>query len=242
LLIAGGAPGEVGTVDVYRWPERESIYRVARHEDLVYRVAWSPDGQTWASAGADGICQVFSRASGAAVCRFAGHSRSVSAICYLPDGKAIASAGVDQTIQLWDSRSGLALRALDNHLAPVNDLALRPLLTAAHQEAGAARAALPMLASASDDKTVRLWQPTIGRLVRFARLPAVPQSVLWSPSGDRLLVGCNDGVLRVLDPETAEVTQELGGPPQHIYTLVGQPGGAPRALVAGDAQPRSISW
>ena len=36
-----------------------------------------------------------------------------------------------------------------------------------------------MVASASADRTIRIWQPTIGRLVRYVRLEAEPLSIAW---------------------------------------------------------------
>ena len=68
---------------------------------------------------------------------------------------------MDQSLRVWDQSSGAIVRVLDNHTDEVRDLAPRPR-----------GEGLPMIASAAADRTVRLWQPTIGRLVRFARLPA----------------------------------------------------------------------
>jgi WD40 repeat protein len=187
--------------------------RVAAHRDLVYRVAWSPDGQHWATASADGTCLVFVAGTDKPLTRFAGHSRAVLAICFLPDGKTVASAGVDQTVQLWDAHSGKHLRTLDNHVGTVVDLAAGPA-----PAAGTA----PQIVSVSEDRTVRLWQPAIGRLVRFARLPSVPRAVAW-PTENRLFVGCNDGSVRVLDTETMEVVNEKRGLEGRIHVLIPTP-------------------
>lgn len=233
LLVAGGAPAEQGAIEVLSWPEAEPIRRIAEHDDVVYRVAWSPNAKEWVSAGGDGACQVFSSDTGQRLARFAGHSRAVLAVCYLPDGQTIASAGADQTIQLWNSRSGAHLRTLDNHLAAVNDLAIRPAARADATER-------PTLASVSDDYTVRLWQPTIGRLVRFARLPSIAQAVAWTPAGDALLVGCHDGRVRAIDPETAAMSELFSGPEQRIYAMAVAPDGS-NILAAGDRQPFRVA-
>ena len=74
------------------------------------------------------------------------------------------------------------VRILDNHTGTIRDLATRP-----------GDHAVPYLASASADKTVRIWQPSIGRLVRFVRLPAEPLAIAWTSDGKRLAASCIDG-------------------------------------------------
>ena len=194
LLIAGGSPSERGIVELLSWPEKRPLQRIAEHTDVVYRGAWSPDGSSIATASGDGLCQVFAAKTGQRISQFTGHSRAVLGIAFLPDNK-IVSAGVDQTLQLWDSTTGKQLRSLDNHLAAVNDLAVRP---------GVNRDAPPIVASCSDDRTVRFWQPTIGRLIRFARVDSPPRCIAWTPDGKELLVGCNDGEVRRIDAESLE--------------------------------------
>lgn len=213
LLAAGGSPGEKGIVEVHSWPRAELQKSIGEHPDLVYRVAWSPSGNQFATAGADGICQVF-EVTGKKLTRFEGHSRPVLAIVYLPDGKSIVSAGVDQTLQLWDGSTGKLLRTLDNHLAAVNDLAVRP---------GSKPDQPPVVVSVSDDRTVRLWQPTIGRLMRFARLESPPRCVVWSTDGQEIVVGCNDGSLVKIDLDSVAATKLATSLPGRIQVLLSAP-------------------
>lgn len=201
LLAAGGAPSEAGEVEVYAWPTGRLLRRVTGHTDVVYRVAWRGDGRSWATASGDGTCHVVNPETGERTAVYEGHSRAVLAICILPDGASVLSAGADQTLQLWRADSGERIRTLDNHVSAVNDVALRPTPMTDS-------ASVPVVASASDDRTVRLWQPTLGRLMRFKRLVAAPRALAWSADGRRLLVGCQDGRLRVLDPDDLGVTFE----------------------------------
>jgi WD40 repeat protein len=140
---------------------------------------------------------------------FNGHSRSVVAASWVHGDSLVATAGVDQTIQLWEAANGAARRTLSNHVGTVNDLAFRPDV----------KEGPPILASVSEDKTVRLWQPIIGRLMRFAKLPSAPRTFVWLPSGDYLAVGCNDGVVRVLDFDELKIVQELAGDVGRIHAM-----------------------
>lgn len=228
LLAAGGAPAEEGAVEIYRWPEGTRTLRVGGHDDVIYGAAWSPDGSRWATAGGDGVCQVFSAATGESLVRYEGHSRTVLGISYLPDSETIGSVSVDQTLRLWSSKSGGHIRTLDNHIGTVNRLAVRPVPIANGVSPGPT-----IVATISEDKTVRLWQPTIGRLMRFARLSSPPRAVVWSPAGEHLLVGCNDGHVRVLDPDTMQITREVSAVPGRIYELAVSPDGA--VIVAGES-------
>ena len=119
-------------------------------------------------------------------------------------------------------KSGEPIRSFANHTRPVTDLAVRP---------GRDAKAPPTLVSVSEDRTVRLWQPTVGRLVRFARLDTVPLAVAWSRDGGRIFTACKDGRLRVLDPDTMDVTETLAGIDGVAYCLAVAPDG--RVLVGG---------
>jgi WD40 repeat protein len=222
LLAAGGSPAEEGAVEVSSWPAGERICRVTPHADVVYRVAWSPDGGRWATAGADSICLICDARTGNTLVRYGGHSRAVLSIAYLPDGGSVASAGLDHTVRLWNSETGEHLRTLDNHLGPVNDMAIRRVGSSV------------IAATVSEDRTVRLWQPEIGRLMRFARLPSPPRAVAWSKGGAEVLVGCSDGHLRTLRADSMAIEDDRDGHAGPIHELVIEPGET-RTLVTGQA-------
>jgi WD40 repeat protein len=205
---------------------------VTHHQDLVYRVAWSPDGARFATAGADGLCQVAARDSGNVLATYRGHSKAVLAIAYLPDGKSIVSAGVDQTVRLWDAATGQHQRTLDNHVGAVSDIAVRPV---------ASMDSPPVVASIGEDRTTRLWQPTVGRLMRFARLPSPPRALAWTPDGQRLIVGCSDGQMRVVDWETAQIIAELRALSGRIHAIAVDPRSR-RILAAGEGEPVSVEF
>ncbi|QDU27009.1 WD domain, G-beta repeat [Anatilimnocola aggregata] len=226
LLVAGGSPGESGFVEVHRWPGQDSSpQRLKIGDDVIYRAVWSANDDFWITAGADGLCRVFAATTRKQTSQFTGHSRAVLALGCLPDGKTAISAGADHSIRLWEIRSGKEVRSLDNHLDSVNDLAIQP-----QQAPGT----IPLIASASEDRTVRQWQATIGRLVRFARLSSVPRALAWSHSGEQLFVGCNDGQLRVIDPATADVVQQLSGMVGRVHVLLADPADKSRLLIAGE--------
>jgi WD40 repeat protein len=223
LLAAGGSPAESGAVEVLSWPAGQQLRRVVDHADVVDRVAWSPDGKQWATAGADGYCDVYAADSGARLIHYQEHSRAVLSLAFLDD-QTIASVAADQTVRLWEAASGRHLRTLDNHTGIVNDISVRP---------GDSEPGRRIVATIGEDRTLRLWQPAIGRLMRFARLPSPPRAVVWSASGDRLFVGCNDGKIRVVDADSMEIVGELVGLRGRIHELI-LDGKNNRILVCGE--------
>ena len=241
LLASGGQPAERGLIERWHWPEHILEARIASHADVVTRVAWSSDGSQWLTASSDHKCHVFYGAAASPQIVFNAHSRSVLAVAWIPDATIAVSAGSDQSLQVWDTRSGTSIRRLNNHSGSINDLAFRKLLRpdAPLVEAGSKQ--LPLLATASDDRTVRLWQPTIGRMLRFVRLPTIPRALAWSTDGMQLLVGCDDGSLQILDGETLTIlksTAVLDGP---VYALAVEPDGK-WAVAAGVGGARAIDW
>ena len=97
-----------------------------------------------------------------------GHTMSISSIKFSPDGSTLASAGMlhtsslcvltvitylrlrkasDKLIKLWDSYTGKIIRTLEGHTEGISDIAWSN--------------DSEYLASASDDKTIRIWKPDI---------------------------------------------------------------------------------
>lgn len=199
LMAAGGAPSEYGEVEIFTWPARQRLSRGVEHDDVIYSAVWLSENRV-VTGGADNQLIEWERSADELIShkRLSGHSRRVLAVDWLPKAGIIVSAGVDQSIRVW--RDSSLQRVLDHHQHIVRDLAVRP-----------GDHAIPYLASASADKTVRIWQPTIGRLVRFARLPVEPLSIAWTRDGQQLAVACVDGRLRIVNAATVKTTAELAG-------------------------------
>ena len=229
LLAAGGSPAEIGRVELWSWPTVKRIRIVNGHDDVVYRVAWSPDGKQWVTCSGDGRCLVFSATTAERLTQYEGHSRAVLAVCYLDD-QTVASVGVDQTVRLWNCSDGSHLRTLDNHVGTVNDIVARP----------PTEPSVEVIATISEDRTVRLWQPRIGRLMRFARLPSVPRSLAWSCDAKKLFVGCNDGRVRIIDADSMQVAIELDGLVGRIHDLAVSPASS-HILTAGTTGCHAIA-
>ena len=80
-----------------------------------------------------------------------------------------------------------------------------------------------MIASVSNDRTVRLWQPTIGRMVRFARLDSIPLAIVWLPTGSRFAVACEDGHIRLIDPDSLEIQHNIRAVEGWAYSIAFHP-------------------
>ncbi|MGB7324482.1 MAG: WD40 repeat domain-containing protein [Rubripirellula sp.] len=206
LLIAGGKPSEVGQWKIATWPDLAIVASSDQHHDVIHSAIWISDDRFVTGAADNEVIQwqwqlhADTRNLASIERCLTGHSRRVLAVDSIDNGRLLVSAGVDQSLRVWsdDADSVTPLRVMDNHTGIVRDLAGRP---GDHPVA--------YLASASADKTVRIWQPSIGRLVRFARLPVEPLCIAWSSDGNQIGVGCIDGKLRIINANSVTVEQTL---------------------------------
>jgi WD40 repeat protein len=77
-----------------------------------------------------------------------------------------------------------------------------------------------LLASSSEDKTVRLWDTITGRPLRCLEGHAGRVTcVVFSPDGKELASGGEDGVIRVWDPTTGKEQRRLEGHEDRITSL-----------------------
>ncbi|MCR9292423.1 MAG: WD40 repeat domain-containing protein [bacterium] len=212
IAIGGGNPSEDGIVELLSWPAGELLTRFDDHSDSVRSVAWLNETRLL-TASIDREIKLWNlEMSTNPILTLEGHSRSVHALCLLKDNKTLISAGIDQSVRVWDLKSGKLIRSMNQHIKPIHALAMRPGVDG-----------LPMIASAAGDRTIRFWQPTIGRMVRYARLDAEPLDIAWLHDGSRIVASCVDGQIRVVDPDEVKVTQTLHAMSGWAYTVAVHP-------------------
>jgi WD40 repeat protein len=107
----------------------------------IYGVSFSPDGQTFATAGGDYTVRLWNLNEQEP--KILGkHDNQVTSVSFSRDGKTISSTSVDNTVKLW-SLDGKQLKTIEGHGGPVYSASFSPDDNT--------------LASANDDNTVKLW-------------------------------------------------------------------------------------
>ena len=232
LAIVGGDPSEEGRAQVARWPSRDSVHSIETSDDILSCVAWAGDGKRYATGGHDAVVRVHDGAKGDVIHRLEGHSKPVRSVAWSASGDLLVTAGVDGSLRTWSGTTGEGRRTLDNHTAAVTGLAPRPRNTK-RSPIGP-----EWFASCSLDRTVRFWQPSIGRMVRFARLPARSLALDWTSDGRYVACVGRDGRLRIVDPDNVRIVHERDALDGWVYSIAvrrasktGNSGGAANAPI-----------
>jgi WD40 repeat protein len=118
---------------------------------------------------------------------------------------------------------------MSRHLEGVNALAFRPAAVATEGDAGL----VPVCATGSDDRTLRVWQPETGRMVRIIRQHrGAILALAFAPDGRSFFSAGSEGVVRQFDSGSDALLREWPGPAEWIYSLAVHPDGT--KLAAGD--------
>jgi DNA-binding SARP family transcriptional activator len=102
-------------IEIWDVAARERRGQARRHAGEVLATAWAPDGQSFASVGADGLAVVWDARQARAVHAFSGHAGPVALAGFTPDGRALLTVGRDGVALAWDltGTRGLGARAVD---------------------------------------------------------------------------------------------------------------------------------
>lgn len=242
LAVGSGLPARSGSVRVYAVPDGSLVHDFTGHEDVVFGLAFRPDGAQLASASFDQTVRLWNLALGRPDGLFHGHSDFVYDVAYTPDGRWLLSVSKDRTIKRIDVKTLKEKRTYSSHNEDVLALAVQPggekFVTAGnepqlrwwgledekpakqvsghggpvHQVAFSRNG--KRLISAGGDSSVRLWDGATGSFLRTLAGPAEWQyAVALSDDARLAAAGGWDGVVRVWDAESGQLRATLLQPP-----------------------------
>ena len=187
-------------------------------------------------------------------------------MAFSPDGRLLATASGDDTARLWDPATGDCLRTLTGHTGasavwrsartggcspPPATTTRRGCGTRPPATACAPSPATPtggvafspdgrLLATASGDKTARLWDPATGdcRRTLTGHTDEVFTGVAFSPDGRLLATASGDKTARLWDPATGDRLRTLTGHTGMVRGVAFSPDGRLLATAGGDKTAR----
>ncbi len=191
-------------------------------------VAFSPDGKTLASGGAAGYLKLWQVKPGGALrwqkfsCKeLLNAQQPIRSLAFSPDGRTLASGSDDGKVWLWNYRTGELLKVLSGHTSWISAIAF---------------STDNLLASGSEDRTVRLWHNNLCQRQLQGYSNGI-WSVAFNPTGNLLASGSQDRLVRIWSAKTGELLGSLAGHTSWIWSVAFSP---TQPTLASSSEDRTI--
>ncbi|GAB4276341.1 MAG: AAA-like domain-containing protein [Oscillatoriaceae cyanobacterium] len=218
--------------------QRNPTQTIQAQQDKITSIAISPDGQTIASAGANGTVKLWT-IQGQLKFELKAHQGWVNGIAISPDGSTLATAGSDQTAKIWN------LKAAAKGNSP------QPLTLTGHTNSVYSVSFSPdgeRLATASNDNTAKIWNlkaAANGQVGANGHSPlhtlsghsSSVRSIAWSPDGKLIATASYDQTVKIWK-QNGELLDTLKGHSAGAYSVSFSPNGSYIATASVDETVR----
>ena len=203
-----------------------SVRTLTAHASSINSIAFSPDGQTFASGSADKTIKIWKADSQLPLCTFSGHLSLINAVAFSPEGRQLVSGSWDYTIKLWNVETGELVDTLREHSGWIQAVAISP--------------DGKTLASGSADKSIKLWNLNTKEVqASFCGHSGAVQSLAFSPTGQILASGSVDKTIKIWDMSHG-IQLTIEGHLDTVNSLTFSPSG--QILISGSADKTIKIW
>lgn len=170
---------------------------LGKHNDRIVRdAAWTPDGGTLATSGADNKVRFWNTTTGEVAGIIDRFQYDIYTVEYSSDGRRLLTASLDNRATLWDVATGLPVREYQGHRENVLSAAFAQNET--------------KVITASTDGSIRFFGTDSGGLLGTVPLgESYPHRAVASPDGKLLAVADDRGILSLIDMETTQTLAKV---------------------------------
>lgn len=225
--FAVGGEGLAVTLFDHKLGNIGSLSAPSGHAGAVRDVAVSPDGGLVASVALDGVLRVASSDDGAVLSVMQTFEDELTSVAWAASGAELYAGGIAGTVSRWDAVSGQMWELFAAHAGPVEAISVAPDGQS--------------LATASADG-VKLWAHD-GVLLDSLSNTQGALSVAWSPSGEAVAVGRDDGWVGVWSTSTGKLLAIWTADPAAVHAVAWSANGNLVASggTAGNVSVRNVS-
>lgn len=204
----------------YKYLHVRRIPTLTGHSGEVNAIAFSPDGQTLASASDDRTIKIWNLNAQQELRTLKGHLDWVYSLAISPDGKTVVSGSKDNTVKVWNLHTGQQLRNHQIHQSFVNSVAISP--------------DSQKIASGSYDKTIKIWNLNLGQVMTLTGHLREVLSVAISPNAQKLVSSSTDKTIKVWNLNTGKELITLRGHSGDVNALAISPNSQDLVSVSDD--------
>ncbi|XP_024165370.1 WD40 repeat-containing protein HOS15 isoform X1 [Rosa chinensis] len=176
------------------------------HSAPTLDVDWR-DNTSFATCSTDGTIHVCKVGENQPIKTFLGHQGEVNAIKWDPTGSLLASCSDDHTAKIWSMKQDKCLHDLKEHVKEIYTIRWSPTGPGSHNPNQQL-----VLASASFDSRIKLWDVELGTLIYSLYGHRDPvYSVAFSPNGEYLASGSMDKCMHIWSVKEGRIVKTYTG-------------------------------
>ena len=249
------AGSEAGVITLWDIESGSLVRRFNGHEGDVFTVRFSRDGRRLASGSRDSTIRLWDVSDGGMKATFHGHVRTVDQLEFDPTQARLLSSSLDGTIKVWDATVETHPAAIWGHTGWTNTLSFHPdgktlasggwggihvwdaasgrrldTMHSSHYGGPHCIAYSPdgkQLAAVGHGPVVQVWDLATKRLVHDIKTKsAACTAVVFTPDSTRLIVGDNQGYVRILSLASDSEVREFAPTRKRSRAFPSPPTGA----------------